>query len=72
MPEPTLIAVRDGADFNPNTITPFYDHADSVIAALPQFEVDISQVAQRLEYEGIEKFIKPWLELITAVEKVAQ
>jgi len=30
----------------------------------------MEKVADKLEEEGIDKFIKPWLSLISAVEKV--
>jgi transaldolase len=30
--------------------------------------IDIEEVADKLENEGIDKFIKPWLQLIDAVE----
>jgi transaldolase len=30
----------------------------------------MEKVADKLEEEGIEKFIKPWLNLISVVEKV--
>jgi transaldolase len=32
--------------------------------------IEMEKVADKLEEEGIEKFIKPWLNLISVVEKV--
>ena len=34
--------------------------------------IDIDEVAAKLENEGIEKFIKPWLQLIAAVETLCK
>ena len=71
MPEPTLIAVRDKGVFRGNTICANYDSSRSAIAALSNHAIDIEEVAAKLEREGIDKFIKPWLELIAAVEVAA-
>jgi transaldolase len=38
---------------------------------LADHAIDIEEVAEKLEREGIDKFIKPWLELIAAVEVAA-
>lgn len=72
MPETTLIAVRDSANFQGESITAHYEHSRLVLDSLQSFGVDINQVAEKLENEGIEKFIKPWLELISIVESAAQ
>lgn len=71
MPEQTLIAVRDGGKFQGNTISEKYEDAASVISEISSYGIQIEEVAKRLENEGIDKFIKPWLELIAAVEKAA-
>jgi len=71
MPEPTLIAVRDKGNFKGNTITNSYQDAVGVIEEISSFAIDIQDVASRLEVEGIDKFIKPWLDLIATVEAVA-
>jgi transaldolase len=34
--------------------------------------IDIEEVAEKLEREGIDKFIKPWLELIANVEAASK
>jgi len=71
MPEPTLIAVRDRGTFRGNTIAGNYSSARAIIASLTDHGIDIEEVAEKLEREGIDKFIKPWLELIAAVEAAA-
>lgn len=72
MPEPTLNAVRDSGTFRGNTATHDYENAQSVLADLAALGIDISDVALKLENEGIDKFIKPWLELMSAVEAAAR
>lgn len=68
MPEPTLIAVRDHGSFKGNTVVDHYETSRHVITQLSSLGIDINEVATKLENEGIDKFIKPWLELIAAVE----
>ena len=41
------------------------------IAALAQLGIDLDEVADKLEQEGLAKFVTPWLQLIDVVEKVA-
>lgn len=72
MPEPTLIAVRDKGVFKGDTVTPNFQHAFEVMQTVASFGVDIEVVANRLEIEGIDKFIKPWLDLIKVVEEAAR
>jgi transaldolase len=71
MPEPTLNAVRDTGLFKGDTATNNYELAGKVLSDLDDLGIDILEVAEKLESEGIEKFIKPWLELIDAVEVAA-
>jgi transaldolase len=71
MPEQTLLAVRDAGKFAGNTITNSYDEAAQVISQLSSLGIDINDVADRLETEGIDKFIKPWLDLISVVERAS-
>jgi transaldolase len=71
MPEPTLTAVKEFGSFKGNTASENYEGAEKILSHLKDFGVDILEVAAKLESEGIEKFIKPWLELIQAVEVAA-
>ena len=70
MPESTLVAASQTKNFRGDTITGNYEDASEVITELSNLGIDIEQVAEKLELEGIEKFIKPWLELISTVSKV--
>lgn len=72
MPEPTLNAVRESGVFRGNTAAQDYESSHQVLAKLKELGIDISDVALKLESEGIEKFIKPWLELINVVEVAAR
>ena len=72
MPEPTLIAVRDQGTFKGNTVVGNYVDSHDVIAQLASIGIDIDEVATKLENEGIDKFIKPWLDLISAVEAASR
>jgi len=72
MPEPTLIAVRDQGTYKGNTVVGHYETSLQVIDQLASIGIDINEVATKLENEGIDKFIKPWLELIAAVEAASR
>ena len=70
MPEATLDAVRATTlEVSPSILGQF-DSARSVISALQNIGIDIEEVATKLELEGIDKFIKPWLELIATVDSL--
>lgn len=72
MPEQTLNAVRDEGAFKGNSIFGKYVDAAKVISDLARVGIHIEEVADKLEMEGIEKFIKPWLELIANVEAASK
>jgi transaldolase len=69
MPESTLSAVRSSADFTGDTITGRFSEARQTLSQLADIGIDIEVVAEKLESEGIDKFIKPWIELIAVVER---
>jgi transaldolase len=71
MPENTLDAVRASEKFRGNTIHGTYNSAKDHLDLLKKISIDIEEVAVKLENEGIEKFIKPWNELISAVERAS-
>jgi len=71
MPEATLVAVREQGRFQGQTITNSYADASAHLDKLQDMGIDIEEVATKLELEGIDKFIKPWLELIATVAKVS-
>lgn len=68
MPESTLIAVRESGNFMGESITQHFDSSRAFLSSLMDMGIDIEEVADKLENEGIDKFIKPWLQLIDAVE----
>jgi transaldolase len=69
MPEATLNSVRASRDFNGDRIIGRFDEARATMAELSSVGIEIEDVAEKLELEGIEKFIKPWNELIQVVER---
>ena len=71
MPEGTLVSVRDRTISISESITPHFDAAARTLHQLTEVGIDIEEVAEKLEIEGIEKFIKPWEQLIETVKKVA-
>ena len=72
MPEATLSAVRDSNDTIKESITDNFDQSQATIDELLKIGIDIEEVAAKLEREGIEKFIKPWLQLIESIEGVTR
>ena len=69
MPESTLNAVRDSISGVSDSITPFFSQAQNTIDELAAIGIDMDEVAVKLENEGIDKFIKPWLQLIEIVNR---
>jgi transaldolase len=72
MPEATLNSVRASQDFNGETIIGRFDEARATITELAKIGIEIEDVAEKLELEGIEKFNKPWNELIQVVERAKE
>lgn len=70
MPEATLDAVRATALEVSGSILGKFDSARSILSSLKDIGIDIEEVATKLELEGIDKFIKPWLELIETVNRL--
>jgi transaldolase len=69
MPEATLEAVADHGEIRGNTVTGSYAAADEVMAALAEVGVDMDDVVQVLEDEGVEKFETSWEELLESTRK---
>jgi transaldolase len=67
MPEGTIEATTDHGEITGDTITPNYDDARGVIAALESQGISYDDVVQVLEDEGVEKFEKSWQELLDTV-----
>ncbi len=67
MPEKTLDAVADHGDVKGDTIVGKYDEARQDLERLKAVGVDIDEVTDQLEREGVEKFIVSWHELSDTV-----
>jgi transaldolase len=66
-PEKTIDAVRDHGVIRDNTIEGTYAQASSVFSSLEAIGVDLTDVFQFLETEGVEKFEQAWSELVESV-----
>jgi transaldolase len=66
-PEKTIDAVRDHGVIRGNTIEGTYAQASSVFSSLEAIGVDLTDVFQFLETEGVEKFEQAWSELVESV-----
>jgi len=68
-PEKTIDAVRDHGVIRGNTIEGTYAQASSVFSSLEAIGVDLNDVFDVLESEGVEKFIQAWNELLESVSE---
>ncbi|MBQ1073450.1 transaldolase [Micromonospora sp. C31] len=69
MPEPVVHAYADHGETRGDTITGSYDEARKVFADLESVGVDLADVIETLEREGVEKFEASWQELLDGVRK---
>jgi transaldolase len=69
MPQATLEAVGRFEDTTPDTISGRYAEARSIMSDLAAVGIDLADVADNLEQEGIASFVKSWDELIASVEQ---
>ena len=67
MPEKTMMAVADHGVISGDTITPSLEDAISFMQQLSDAGVDFDDVTQKLEDEGVSKFITSWDELVESV-----
>jgi len=68
MPRATIEAYRDHGD-PADRIEEDLDEAKNLLKNLPNAGIDMNKIAQQLEDEGVEKFIKPFDKLIKAIEE---
>ena len=68
-PEKTIDAVDDHGVIHGNTIEGTYGAASSTFSALQALGIDLADVYDVLESEGVEKFEKSWEELLATVKK---
>ncbi len=68
MPLKTLEAYRDHG--NPQTrLVKGVESAEQMLTNLSRLDIDMKEVGQQLEEEGVQKFIDPYDELMTALEE---
>jgi transaldolase len=67
MPEKTLLATYDHGVVSGDTITPHIASAHEFFTQLAAVGVDIDDVTDQLEREGVDKFIVSWGELLDTV-----
>jgi len=69
MPEATLQAVADHGKVRGDTIRGSYEAARTVLSDLARLGVDMADVAETLETQGVASFAKSWDELIASVTR---
>jgi transaldolase len=68
-PEKTIDAVRDHGVIRGNTIEGTYARASAVYSSLEALGIDLTDVFEVLESEGVEKFEQAWNELLESVSQ---
>ncbi|MGC5033266.1 transaldolase [Micromonospora sp. DT229] len=69
MPEAVIHAYAEHGETQPDTVTNAYDDARQVFERLAAVGVDMADVIEALEREGVEKFEASWQELLDGVRK---
>jgi transaldolase len=72
MPESVIEAFGDHGEVRGDTVTGAYDEARAGFDDLASVGVDMSDVIETLEREGVEKFETSWLELLDGMAKSLQ
>jgi transaldolase len=68
MPEPVIHAFADHGETK-DSIRPFYEQAEREMRQLAEVGIDLDDVFDTLEREGVEKFEASWNELLDGVQK---
>jgi transaldolase len=68
MPEATLDALRDHGVVRGDTVLPHLADAEAALAALTAAGIDLEDVVEVLEREGVEKFVASWTSLLSSVQ----
>lgn len=68
MPESTLDVIADLPEIDGGIVTGSYDDAHAALAAIDGVGVDMDDVTDLLEREGVEKFTASWNELLDTVD----
>lgn len=72
MPEKTLLATAGHAPLHGDAVTGTYEQARSDLAALAAVGIDIDEVTELLEREGVDKFVVSWNDLLTTVSEALE
>ena len=67
LPDETIAAFADHGKLKKNSIEDGLDEAKGLFAALQKHDIDIVQLTQQLENEGIQKFIEPYNKLMISI-----
>lgn len=67
MPAKTMAAFADHGEVAGDTITGNFDDARKVLAAVEAQGISLAEVCNKLEVEGVDKFIASWGELVEGV-----
>jgi transaldolase len=68
-PEKTIDAVRDHGVIRGNTIEGTYAQASAVFSSLEALGIDLADVFEVLETEGVDKFEQAWNELLESISQ---
>lgn len=68
MPEKTLDATFDHGVVTGNTISGTYAQANITLAALEKVGISYDEIVKLLEFEGLDKFVTSWKELLADVQ----
>lgn len=68
MPTKTMLAVADHGDIIGDQVTGNYDDARNVLDSLERLGISYAEVVDVLEREGVDKFEKSWVELLSDVQ----
>jgi transaldolase len=69
LPEVTLRSITSLTQVKSDAVVTSYQAANEVVKQLSSLSIDLEEVAQKLEEEGLKKFADPWNSLIENVEK---
>jgi transaldolase len=69
LPDKTIDAFADHGELTKDAIESDIDAAKQVFGQLRDFDIEIEFITKQLEYEGIQKFIESYEELMEGLEE---
>jgi len=72
MPEGTLDATREHGKVSGDSVTPAFASSSAIMAKLSALGIDINEIAQNLEDDGVKKFEDAWKQLLITIETAAK